>query len=335
MDTRFFDCSQLLDFQNSEAVSFSSQVLQNNGLVAFPTETVYGLGANGLSEIAVRKIFEAKGRPLDNPLILHISDFSQLELLVREIPFHAILLFEKFWPGALTLVFKKSEIVPDMISCGLDTVAIRMPSHDLARALIYAAGIPIAAPSANLSGRSSPTLAEHVRQDLFGKIDVLIDGGATQIGIESTVVDVSGSVPVLLRPGMISRGEIESVVGTILVSSYSEKDPVKSPGMKYKHYSPSARVILVESSDFVSRIAEFLLYQKSAVVLTTNPERRYQVPTFFLGNSPELCAQNLFFAYRAFDQQGVSLILIEPLGKDDTWAGVRNRVLKSVSEVWN
>ena len=204
MKTEYVDLRDENDIK--EGIKKAADIIKRGGLVAFPTETVYGLGANGLDENAVPKIYEAKGRPSDNPLILHISEFDEIKNIVKEIPKVALILAEEFWPGPLTMVLKKSDIVPYRTTGGLESVAVRMPSNKIARELIKAAGVPIAAPSANSSGRPSPTKASHVIFDLDGKIDLVIDGGAVDIGLESTIVDVTGDVPVILRPGFIRQG---------------------------------------------------------------------------------------------------------------------------------
>lgn len=230
------------------------RILQGGGLVAFPTETVYGLGANGLDPEAVRQIYVAKGRPSDNPLILHIAELDDLEQLVTEVPEQAQKLMTQFWPGPLTLVFQKQPSVPREVTGGLDTVAVRMPSHPIARALIQLAGVPIAAPSANRSGRPSPTLAQHVVQDMDGRVAMIIDGGPCEVGVESTVVDVTTPEAILLRPGGISLEDLREVLGDVkldvgvasAVNERSEEFKPRSPGMKYRHYSPEAEILIVE-----------------------------------------------------------------------------------------
>ncbi|GAU75723.1 L-threonylcarbamoyladenylate synthase [Fusibacter sp. 3D3] len=227
-----------------------AQVLSANGTVAFPTETVYGLGANALSEEAVFKIYEAKGRPSDNPLIVHISKIAQLNELVLDIKPYALELMSAFWPGPITFVFRKNALVPSKVTGGLDTVAIRMPDHVIALRLIELSGVPVAAPSANLSGKPSPTKAKHVIEDLMGKVDFIIEGPDAQVGLESTVLDVTGDIPVILRPGKITVEMIAGVVGSCLVDPAITEGDVeglapRSPGMKYKHYAPEAEVEVV------------------------------------------------------------------------------------------
>lgn len=233
---------------DQKAIENAATLLVEGKTVAFPTETVYGLGANALNVSAVKKIYIAKGRPSDNPLIIHLADRSWVDLLVSEVKPYALDLMETFWPGPLTLVMKKSQKVSDVLTGGLETVALRMPSHPIARALIESSGIPIAAPSANLSGKPSPTEGKYVIEDLRGRVDGIIDGGAVDVGLESTVLDVTGDCPVILRPGSISKEDIEAVVGFCDVDPGIVSDFItpKSPGMKYKHYAPNATVFLYE-----------------------------------------------------------------------------------------
>ena len=229
----------------------AARILRSGGLVAFPTETVYGLGGNALDEDAARKIYAAKGRPSDNPLIAHVSCVEEVEPLVKEIPEAGRKLMEAFWPGPLTMIFPKSEKVPYGTTGGLDTVAIRMPDDPVANRLIALAGVPVAAPSANTSGRPSPTTADHVWQDMNGRIDMIIDGGPVGIGVESTIVDVSSAVPAVLRPGAITMEMLEEVLGEVsvdpaILGPLSADVRPKAPGMKYKHYAPKADLTLVE-----------------------------------------------------------------------------------------
>ena len=243
----------------------AAEILRSGGLVAFPTETVYGLGANALDEAAAKKIYAAKGRPSDNPLIAHISSMEELPALVREIPEAGRKLAEKYWPGPLTMIFPKKDVVPYGTTGGLDTVAVRMPSDPVANRLIKLAGIPVAAPSANTSGRPSPTRAEHVIEDMDGKIEMILDGGQVGIGVESTIVDVSGPVPTLLRPGAVTLEMLRETLGQVEVDP-AILGPVKgdvkpkAPGMKYRHYAPKADMVLVEGAmedvvDYINREA--------------------------------------------------------------------------------
>ena len=239
-----------------ENIQTAAEIIKKGGLVGIPTETVYGLAADALNGKAVAKIFRAKGRPMDNPLIVHISDFSDIEKynLVSEIPKAAYTLAESFWPGPLTMIMKKSHVIPDEVSAGLATVAIRLPSHPVARALIRAANTPLAAPSANLSGSPSPTTAQHVLNDLNGKIDAVLDGGASKVGLESTVITLATDVPRVLRPGGITVEQLREKLGEVevddaVIHKLKEGAVASSPGMKYKHYAPKANVILLKCSD--------------------------------------------------------------------------------------
>ena len=240
----------------------AAEIIKNGGLVAMPTETVYGLAANALDGKAVARIFKAKGRPMDNPLIVHISDISQIDSLVREFPEKARILAEKFWAGPLTMILPKSDIIPDEVSAGLDTVAIRFPSNKIAQALI-AKSMPLAAPSANLSGSPSPTNARHVFDDMNGRINAIIDGGECEVGVESTVITLSTDTPRLLRPGGITVEQLRKAIGNVIIDD-AVLNPLKSgekaasPGMKYKHYAPKAHIILLEGSD-----SDFIEYVNS------------------------------------------------------------------------
>ena len=327
----------------SEVIRECADIIQRGGTVAIPTETVYGLGANALDPIAVNRIFYAKGRPADNPLIVHVASVQQLEEVVLEIPPKALSLIEAFWPGPLTLILKRKGIVPDITTGGLDTVAVRMPSDIVAQELIRVAGKPIAAPSANISGRPSPTNAAHVLYDLDGKIDAVIDAGNTCIGVESTVIDMSGEKPAILRPGYVSAKKIEGIIGEVEIG-YNDHltDPpgiVRSPGMKYTHYSPSATVMLLEGTqDHVSnKIREMyaeltckgdrvgLLVTDMALSSLTND-------IVYLGakDEPEEVARNLFLGLRALDEKGVNIILADgSFTHEGVGTAVMNRLRKA------
>ena len=249
--------------QKENGTNIAGRVIRAGGLVAFPTETVYGLGANGLDSEAVKGIFVAKGRPNDNPLILHIAKKSDVKPLWKHIPDNARRLMDAFWPGPLTIIFIKSQIVPDEVTAGLDTVAVRMPDNKTALALIRAAGVPIAAPSANISGSPSPTTAEHVLADMDGRIDIIIDGGPCRVGVESTVLTLVGK-PTILRPGGITKEMIEQVIGTVevspsVLSPMSQNEVAASPGMKYKHYAPNAEVVVAMGSP--QRAAQLICHE--------------------------------------------------------------------------
>ena len=245
--------TQVLD---EHQIDIAAAILKDGGVVGIPTETVYGLAADALNGEAVAKIFQAKGRPMDNPLIVHVAAFDDIERfrLVREIPDSAKLLAKAFWPGPLTMIMKRTDVIPSEVSAGLDTVAIRFPSHPVAQAVIRAADTPLAAPSANLSGSPSPTTARHVLNDMDGRIDAVLDGGASAVGVESTVITLATEVPRVLRPGGITVEELREVLGEVEVDDavlhrLAEGAVAASPGMKYKHYAPKANVLLIKGSD--------------------------------------------------------------------------------------
>ena len=245
--------TQVLSADSPDAVVLAADILKNGGLVAIPTETVYGLGANGLDEAAVAKIFEAKGRPQDNPLILHIAGAGEMERYCHDIPQSAYALAERFWPGPLTMVLPARDCVPKRTTGGLSTVALRCPEHPAALAVIRAAGVPIAAPSANISGKPSTTTADHVYHDHNGKIPLILDGGPCRVGVESTIVDLTGDRPRLLRPGGIGPEQLLEVLGDLVIdkavtAEISKDEVVKAPGMKYRHYAPQEPVVIVSGS---------------------------------------------------------------------------------------
>lgn len=325
-------------------INHGAEILLGGGLVAFPTETVYGLGANALEQSAVQKTYEAKGRPSDNPLIVHIADISALQAVVSRTPPCAALLMEAFWPGPLTLVMERSPGVPDIITGGLDTVAVRMPDHPIALALIRAAGVPLSAPSANSSGRPSPTRAEDVAEDLMGKVDAIIDGGAAQVGVESTVLDITVTPPVILRPGGVTLEQLQEVLGEISVDPALAKDAPedaipRAPGMKYAHYSPKAEVIIVRGSvdAIVHKINEMAgEYHdrkiKAGVLTTLQTDEQYtSMERICLGDrdKPETMAANLFRAMRDFDRRGVQVILAEGVDEKGIGAAIMNRMSKA------
>lgn len=336
---------RLTEEKREKALERAAEVIKTGGLVAFPTETVYGLGGNGLNSDSAKKIYKAKGRPSDNPLILHISDFSMLSDLVKEIPKSAKILAEKFWPGPMTLVFKKSNIVPLETSGGLETVAVRLPSHEVARDLIRRAKLPIAAPSANSSGRPSPTAASHVREDLDGKIDMILDGGEVGIGIESTIIDVTGETPVLLRPGFITKEMIEEILGeiavdpTILGGFLSEEVRPKAPGMKYRHYAPKGSLVIYEGENLAVMNRINLEAEKAredgfvtAIIATEETRPFYKGDFVFSVGRKEDANQighNLFAVLRKADEVGAERIYSESFGKDDFFVAIMNRLNKA------
>lgn len=325
----------------------AARILRQGGLVAFPTETVYGLGANALDEEAAKKIYAAKGRPSDNPLIAHIADFSDLEPLVAEVPEAAGKLMKAFWPGPLTMIFPKSSRVPYGTTGGLDTVAVRMPDDPVALALIRLAGVPVAAPSANTSGRPSPTTADHVWQDMDGKIDMIVDGGPVGIGVESTIIDVTGPVPVILRPGAVTREMAGEVLGMEigLDPAIAGDGPMKAdvrpkaPGMKYKHYAPKADLTLVEGDtpnvvSAINCLAREKLEEGYRVGIICTDETMEQYPegmvrSLGLRAREETIAHNLYAVLREFDDLEADYIFSESFSADHLGQAIMNRLKKA------
>jgi L-threonylcarbamoyladenylate synthase len=320
----------------------AGRIIRNGGLVAFPTETVYGLGGNGLDDSAADKIFAAKGRPQDNPLILHISSMEELFPLIEFVPPNAEKLMKKFWPGPLTLIFKRSKKISDKITGGLSTVAIRMPNHPVASMLIKESAVPIAAPSANTSGRPSPTEAKHVIEDLSGKIDMIIDGGSTEIGVESTVLDISGEIPTILRPGGITWEDLMTVFPRVdydqSIIRDNENIVPKSPGQKYKHYAPKAEMIVFtgRTEDIVSKINEYKnMYidqgKNVGIMATSETEEKYSGKVITVGsrNKKSTIAKNLFKALRDFDNIKVDIILAEGVDTEGIGRAIMNRMKKA------
>jgi L-threonylcarbamoyladenylate synthase len=326
-------------------IQTAAHIIQSGGLVAFPTETVYGLGANALNPAAVLALFEAKRRPLDNPPIIHIADTREVYKLAQEIPKKAELIMKEFWPGPLTLIFKRSSIVPNVTVAGLDTVAIRMPKHKVALALIKQSNCPIAAPSANLAGKPSPTTAKHVYEDLSGRIDAILDGGPTSIGVESTVLDLSIDPPMVLRPGGTTFEALKQVLGTVQLHPFvkAEKElpleKIKSPGMKHRHYAPKAEVILVEgtTSAVKTKIQELanmyaLKDVKVGILATDETRKSYRAAVVkSLGSRYNLAiiAQNLFRLLREVDDENVDVIIAEGIPSEGIGLAVMNRLRKA------
>lgn len=319
----------------------AGEYLKEGKLVSFPTETVYGLGADGLNERAVSNIYKAKGRPSDNPLILHVSKKEDVEKLVENISDIARICIDKFWPGPLTLIFKKSTLIPNIITGGLDTVAIRMPSNEIANKIIEAANTPIAAPSANTSGRPSPTSARHVEEDLLGKVDMIIDGGICDIGLESTVLDTTGKYPVILRPGKITKEELESFFPKVLEdkSILNPKEAPKSPGQKYTHYSPKAKMYLFLGSDekvarSINKKLTKFKDKKVGILGTDENKDRYNldgVMFISLGKKKDYdsIAKNLFKSLRKFDSENIEFILSEGFEDSELGNAIMNRMVKA------
>ena len=332
----------LLNGNLPESIQEAAKILNNKGLVAFPTETVYGLGANALDEEAAAKIYEAKGRPSDNPLIVHIADIDAVYTLASEVPENAVLLMEAFWPGPLTIILPKVGIVPDGTTGGLDTIAIRMPSHPVALELIRESGLYIAAPSANSSGRPSPTLASHVMEDMDGRIEAVIDGGAVGIGIESTIVDLTGDIPTILRPGFITKSMLEAIVGEVAIDpALVEPDPnlrPKAPGMKYTHYAPKGQLTIVEGCDGVAEKINSLAQEKAsqgytvAVITTRENASAYDCPYVLVAGERshgETIAANLYAVLRQCDDLGCDYIYSEAFGDSELGGAIMNRLLKA------
>lgn len=314
----------------------AAKIIKSGNLVAFPTETVYGLGANALDSKAVKKIFLAKGRPSDNPLIVHISDIADLGILSDDIPKAAFDLIERFWPGPLTLVLKKSNIVPRIVTGGLDTVAIRMPKSKIATSLIAQSGTPIAAPSANVAGRPSPTIAQHVIEDLSGKISLILDGGPTKIGIESTVIDLSKKTPMLLRPGGITLEQLQKVLGKIaihpIIHGKKTRSAHRSPGMKYRHYSPKAKIILVQgpTSKANKKIIQLIQhYKKQGLCVGVLGTRNISSDFTIIQKDQNRMAANLFRSFREFDAKKIDIVLAHEISQKGLGLGIMNRLGKA------
>lgn len=329
--------TQLLDAKDPQAIQAAARILKDGGLVGIPTETVYGLAANALNGAAVAKIFAAKGRPMDNPLIVHISDISQLDRLVRQVPESAKKLAERFWPGPLTMIMPKSDIIPDEVSAGLPTVAIRFPSHPVARALIDAAGLPLAAPSANLSGHPSPTTAAHVMNDLRGKIEAVLDGGACGVGVESTVITLATNPPRLLRPGGITLEQLRDVLGTVEMDSavlnpLAEGARAASPGMKYKHYSHKANVIILDGSFFAYKNYVNQHNNEGTAALCYNGEdKELDVPAVCYGSESDCGeqARELFDALRKLDEMNAKTVYARCPEPKGVGLAVYNRLIRA------
>lgn len=330
----------LIEVQNEydeAGIARAGAILRAGGLVAIPTETVYGLAANALDPAAVNKIFAAKGRPGDNPLIVHVAAFDEIRPLVTRIGEKAEKLASLFWPGPLTIILPKSAAIPDEVSAGLGTVALRMPSHPVAAALIKAAGVPLAAPSANISGRPSPTNAQHVLADMDGKIDAVVDAGPCSIGVESTVISLAGSVPCLLRPGAVTVRQLEQAVGAIDISPAVFADAgstqqVMSPGMKYRHYSPKARVIILRGG--LERFIDYVVAHRregDAVLCFEGEKERMPLPAVTFGHEDKASeqAKRLFQALREADELPAQRVFARCPGREGLGLAVYNRLLRA------
>lgn len=339
MDTILWSVDKSVDnLETYPQITQAAQLLQANEIIAFPTETVYGLGGNAKSDEAIRKIFTAKGRPSDNPLIIHIVAKEQLHAFTQEVPEKAEKLIAHFWPGPLTLIlsYKKGSL-SDLATAGLDTVGVRMPDHPVALALIKASGLPIAAPSANRSGRPSPTSAQHVEEDLAGKIAGIVDGGATGVGVESTVIDCTTEVPVILRPGGVTKEAIEAVIGEVLVDPAltDTAEQPRSPGMKYRHYAPEAPLYLVDGSkeDVQAYINEGKKQGLKVGVLTTKENEGFYDADYIFACGErerlETVASSIYEALRSFNKAGVDIIYSEVFPREGVGHAIMNRLMKA------
>lgn len=319
-----------------EVINRAADVLRGGGLVAFPTETVYGLGADALNPDAVKKIFSAKHRPIDNPMIVHVAALEDLKFLTESISTEAIPLMKQFWPGPLTLIFRKSAQVADAVTGGQETVAVRMPRNIIALALIRALGHPIAAPSANLSGRPSPTTGRHVLHDLEGEIDMILDGGPVEVGVESTVLDLSHHPPTILRPGAVTWEELEPLIGKV-VMAVNGKLLNRSPGTSHRHYSPRARVTLVEIADqkAIDRLIAHRARKGSKVgILTRQTQSLHSSLDVVVRPMPQdlkVYAMQMFAVMRELDELGVDEMIVEKVEEEGIGAAIMDRLRRAAS----
>lgn len=344
---------------DNEIIKKAGQILRAGGLVAFPTETVYGLGANARDGAAAGKIFAAKGRPLDNPLIVHLAGPEGVTGVAANLPPVAQALMKAYWPGPLTLVLPAAGLLPPEVTAGLDTVAVRMPDHPVALALIKAAGLPVAAPSANISGRPSPTTAAHVLHDLGGRIDVILDGGPTSLGMESTVLDVTGEIPLILRPGSITPAQIKKIAGAVEIDTAvfaaghgmhsdgmhasNKNDRPRAPGVKYKHYAPRASLVLVEGDPEavgkrLRQMADKYIHKGLRTGILCADETKDAYPGGELvhwGRRGDIqsMAAGLYRALRILDSRGVDIILVEGMADQELGLAVMNRLRQAAGRI--
>ena len=331
--------TQMLSAQRPEDIAAAAGLLRNGKLVAIPTETVYGLGANGLDENAVLRIFEAKGRPQDNPLILHISEPRELESICHDIPAQAWLLAEHFWPGPLTMVLPVRDLVPKRTTAGLDTVAVRCPKTAATRELIRLAGVPIAAPSANRSGKPSTTTAAHVLHDMDGRIEAILDGGPCEVGVESTIVDLTGERPRLLRPGGVTPEELRALLGELdidraVLGQIANDAVVRAPGMKYKHYAPKADVTLLNGTfEQFKAYVDAHMDQNPICLCFTGEAEKLGVPCVEYGREGDGAdqAKHIFRSLRALDEQGDGIVYARCPQKDGLSMAVYNRLIRAAA----
>ena len=335
---------------NMDYIKEASEILRNGGLVAFPTETVYGLGGDATDKEASKKIYAAKGRPSDNPLIVHIAKFSQLEDISKDLPENAKKLADAFWPGPLTMVVNKNKVIPYETTGGLDTVAVRMPNNPVALALIEESGCMIAAPSANTSGRPSPTKASHVYEDLSGKIEAILDGGSVDIGLESTIVDLTEDVVTILRPGYINMDMLREVVGEVRMDPgivYNDKGTTsgarpKAPGMRYKHYAPKGDLTIISGEEdivvaTINQMTKEALDkgQRVGIIATSESADRYKDgQVLVIGDRADegSIAHNLYDILRQFDEIGVDVIYSESFATPKMGQAIMNRLLKAAGQ---
>lgn len=334
----YIDLKNITDYSNLKVVG---EIIKNGGLVLFPTETVYGLGANGLDENAVKKIYKAKGREQDNPLILHVSNFDMVSKIAKNITDIEYTLMKAFWPGPFTIILDRTEIVLDIVTAGLDTVGVRMPSGKIAKELISYAGVPIAAPSANISGRPSGTNISDIFEELSDKVDYIVDGGECEVGLESTVVRVIDGIPNILRPGKISPEDIKKAVGIVKIDEHILKDieideKVLSPGMKYKHYAPKADCILVyseENEKMIKKIQELTKKYTNPLVISCNENAKYYDAKnkILYGSKENLneIAQNIFKDLRKVDSFKPDIVIIEGVKNDGIGLAIMNRLIRA------
>lgn len=329
METRLFSTKK-------EDLQEAAKLIKNGKTVIFPTETVYGLGANAMDDDAVRSIFTAKGRPADNPLIVHLDSFDKVDRYVKDIPINAKKLAEAYWPGPMTLILPKKECISNVVSAGLDTVGIRIPQSEVARRFLACCDLPVAAPSANLSGKPSPTTFEHCKDDMMGRVDGIICGEDSLVGVESTVIDACGDIPIILRPGGVTPEMIKSVCGDVIVDKaidgVAENEKPKSPGMKYRHYAPNAEVILVKAGDFDEM--KKLAYEVENCVLLITEENMAEFADFetvCIGSckEPETIAHNLFRVFRECDKAEYKRIVLEEIAEQEIGLAIMNRAKRA------
>ena len=341
MNTEFIELN--IDDISKEAITRAGDIIKNGGLVAFPTETVYGLGGDRLNRESSMKIYEAKGRPSDNPLIIHIADIKDLFTITTNVSDKALALAEKFWPGPLTMILKKADIVPYETTGGLDTVAVRMPDNKIALEFIKAAGGFVAAPSANLSGRPSPTKASHVKSDLDGRIDMILDGGSSIIGLESTIVDMTEETPIILRPGYISMNTLSRVVGDVIydaaILEIGSNEPPRAPGMKYRHYAPKGELSIVKGErekviKYIKTQAENAIKSGERVGIIATEETYLNYSATVVQNigsrdDEAQIARRLYAVLRDFDEDDITRIYSEDFDTPNMGQAIMNRLIKA------